>query len=112
MVTRMPKPDSAVDRTVMAIGGPNGASPCGVSNVAVTWNVPFDLASTGTRKGGLDSVTVITWSPSGKDSLGLVKRTFTMSGSGHVVRTEMGIVVRRLVMVNWRRSIGMMLPVT
>ena len=29
MVTRMPRPDSAVDRTVMAIGGPSGASPSG-----------------------------------------------------------------------------------
>ena len=78
----------------------------------MTWKVPLVLASTGTRKGGLSSVTVMIWSPSGKSSLGLVRRTLTFSGSGHVVRTLIGIVVRRLVMVNWRRSIGTMLPVT
>ena len=112
MVTRMPRPDSAVERTVMAIGGPSGASPSGVSSMAVTWKVPLVLASTGTRKGGLASVTVMTWSPSGKCSFGLVRRTLTLSGCGQVVRTVIGIVVRRLVMVNWRRSIGTMLPVT
>ena len=112
MVTRMPRPDSAVERTVMAIGGPRGASPSGVSSVAVTWKVPLVFASTGTRKGGLSWVTVMIWSPLGKASLGLLRRTLTRSGCAHVERTVIGIVVRRLVIVNWRRSIGTMLRVT